>query len=252
MSVAVRKAFEDGKITGFKKIHTFDETVFDEQTEERDYWLGFLITDGNIYLGNGNPRLTLKLGVKDLSHLNKFKEFLKCSNPITKKIEIARGKQHEKVYMRLSIPRKIAEKLASFGVTARKTHSAKVIGLENSRHFWRGVVDGDGHLKNRDGIDTDIIVLTGASYDLVVQFEDFIKRNIEGSEVTIKLIEEKGRYCKLYRLYVYSHTTRMLAKLLYGDCHIVLDRKLVQAQEMFRSLMPLLLRSDESQSFSVY
>lgn len=225
ISVAVKKAYEDGKLAGFKKIHTFCETVFDKQTEERDYWIGFLITDGNICLGNGNPRLTLKLGVKDLNHLNKFKEFLKCSNPIAKS-EIAR------VYMRLSIPRKIAEKLASFGVTARKTHSAKVIGLENSRHFWRGVVDGDGHLKNRDGIDTDIIVLTSASYDLVVQFEGFIKCNIEGAEVTIA-IEENGKYSKVYRLYVYSHTARMLAKLLYGDCHVALDRKLSQGQEMF-------------------
>jgi hypothetical protein len=165
-----------------------------------------------------------------------FKEFLRCSNPITKKIEIARGKQHEIVSMRLSIPRKIAEKLASFGVTAQKTHNAKVIGLENSRHFWRGVVDGDGHLKNRDGIDTDIIIFTGVSYDLVVQFEGFIKCNIKGAEVTIKAIEENGRYSKLYRLYVYSHTARMLAKLLYGDCHIALDRKLSQAQKMNRFL----------------
>jgi hypothetical protein len=30
LSAAVRKAFESGKITGFKKIHTFSETVFDE------------------------------------------------------------------------------------------------------------------------------------------------------------------------------------------------------------------------------
>jgi hypothetical protein len=233
ISIAVRKAYEDNKIIGFKKIHTFDQIVFNKQTELRDYWLGFLITDGNIYFGkNGNPRLTLKLGVKDLKHLNKFKEFLKCSNPIEKKIEIARGKYFEEVYMRLSIPRKIAEKLASFGVTARKTLSAKVIGLENSRHFWRGVVDGDGHLKNRDGIDTDIIVLTSASYDLVAQFEGFIKCKIEGAEVTIKA-EEDGRYSKVYRLRVYSNTARMLARLLYGDCHVALDRKLSQAQEMF-------------------
>ncbi len=90
-------------------------------------------------------------------------------------------------------------------------------------------VDGDGHLKNRDGIDTDIIVLTGASYDLVVQFEGFIKCNIEGAEV-----EEDSKYSKVYRVYVYSQTARMLAKLLYGDCHVALDRKLSQAQKMFR------------------
>jgi hypothetical protein len=38
ISVAVRKAYEDGKLEGFKKIHTFYETVFDKQTEKRDYW----------------------------------------------------------------------------------------------------------------------------------------------------------------------------------------------------------------------
>jgi uncharacterized protein YheU (UPF0270 family) len=34
---------------------------------------------------------------------------------------------------------------------------------------------------------------------------------------------------------VYGHTARMLAKLLYGDCDIALDRKLSQAQEMNNS-----------------
>ena len=111
--------------------------------------------------------------------------------------------------------------------------STVVLKIQVQSRAWRDIVDGDGHLKNRDGKDTDVIVLTSASYDLVVQFEGYIKRNIEGAKVTITVIEEEGRYSKFYRLYVYSGTARMLAKLSYSDCHIALDHKLAQAQIMF-------------------
>jgi hypothetical protein len=84
-----------------------------------------------------------------------------------------------------------------------------------------------------EGKDGDKIVFTNASYDLHLQLKDFIEVHIEGAEVTIKPIEEKGR--KYYRLYVYSCIARMLAELLYADCYIVLDRKLAQAQQMFES-----------------
>jgi hypothetical protein len=115
--------------------------------------------------------------------------------------------------------------ITKFGVIARKSLIAKVIGLENNRHFWRGVVDGDGYINNRNGQDGDKIILTG-SYDLLKQFKTFIETMISGSEATFK------QYGKYYRLYIYSYTARAVAELLYKDCSIALERKLIKAQKM--------------------
>jgi hypothetical protein len=73
--------------------------------------------------------------------------------------------------------------------------------ISNRGFPWRGVLDGDGYLENRDGMGGDRMVITGSN-DLLQQFEDFIKENISNSAITIKKI---GNYSKLY---VNSDTAR--------------------------------------------
>jgi hypothetical protein len=75
--------------------------------------------------------------------------------------------------------------LTGFGVVARKTLIAKVMGLENDRNFWRGVVDSDGWMGNSNGRDGDKITFTG-SYDLLIQFKTFIETSIPESIVRMK------------------------------------------------------------------
>jgi len=99
--------------------------------------------------------------------------------------------------------------------------------LENTNHFWRGVFDGDGYFKNKDGKDADKMILTGSN-DLCVQFEEYIKKTVPNAKVRIKKIRE---YSKLY---IYSDTARAVAKLLYSDCKIALSRRLVKARRMFQ------------------
>lgn len=113
------------------------------------------------------------------------------------------------------------------GIVPKKSLIAKVIGLVYDRHFWRGVVDGDGWIGVRNGHDVDKIILTG-SYFLLCQFKKFIEKNIQGAIVRIK---QEGRFS---RLYVYSITARMLARLLYHDCRIALERKLKKAHQMYQ------------------
>jgi hypothetical protein len=88
------------------------------------------------------------------------------------------------------------------------------------------LIDGDGWSGNRNGQDGDKMILTGGS-SLLCQFKRFIEKNIPGAVIKIK---QHGKYS---RLYIYSNTARMLAKLLYGNCHVALDRKLAKACEMF-------------------
>jgi hypothetical protein len=183
------------------------------------------MADGNIHTGKtGNPRISLTLAMEDRGHLIKFKRFLNCSNEIQTK----NCKVNEKVWIQYTIrfsSKRIANALMSFGITARKSLTATVTGLENDRHFWRGVLDGDGYIKNRDGIDGDRIVVVG-SYNLMKQFKCFITRKIPDAVVKIK---QDGN---IHRLFVYGYTARMLAKLLYTNCSIALERKLAKALKM--------------------
>jgi hypothetical protein len=121
--------------------------------------------------------------------------------------------------------KRIAGKLTAFGVTARKSLTARVIGLQDNKHFWRGVVDGDGHIKNRNGKDGDRVVVLGSSV-LMCQFITFIENNIPNART--RLIADS----KIFRLILYSYTAREIVELLYENCVVALDRKLEQARRM--------------------
>lgn len=224
ISIGIKRALDTGAVMG-PKVHAMDETVFDTITEESAYWIGYLMADGNIHTGKtGNARVSLTLAKEDRDHLVKLREFLNCSNVIQEKISRVNRKVWIQYTLRFS-SKGIANALMSFGVTARKSLTARVIGLENDRHFWRGIVDGDGYIKNRDGIDGDRMIVVG-SYSLMKQFEYFIKHKIPNAVVKSK---QDGN---IHRLFVYGYTARMLAELLYANCSIALDRKLSKALKM--------------------
>ena len=204
--IGIHKALDKGAIFG-KTKYKLDESVFDIITQKSSYWSGFLMSDGNISYGKtGNARIALALAKVDYSHVEKFRDFLKCTNPIRQKKKKYLGAFVIQYYLRFT-SKHIAEILIAHGIVPRKNLVARVIGLENDRHFWRGVFDGDGYFKNRDGKDGDRMVLTGSN-DLCTQFEEFIKRNISNARVTIRKIESI-----LNSIYTVILT---VAKLLYS------------------------------------
>jgi hypothetical protein len=225
VKAGIARAIDAGKVFG-RKLHTINEAAFDTITEESTYWVGFLMADGSLFKQKtGNPRIALTLKEADYEHLVKFSKFLTCSYKILRKPTKLHGKIILQYTLRFS-SKHIAEVLTGFGVVARKSLIVKVIGLENDKNFWRGVVDGDGWIGPRNGMDGDKITLTG-SYDLLSQFKMFIEKSVPESIVKIK---QQGRYC---RLYIYSYTARAVAELLYDGCSIALERKLSKAKKMF-------------------
>jgi hypothetical protein len=226
IGIGIHKALDKGIIFG-KTKYSLDKSVFDTITEESAYWMGILMSDGNISSGKtGNPRIALTLAKVDYLHLVKFSKFLKCTNPILPK----KKKYHGIIVLQYTLrftSKHIAETLVAHGVVPRKSLIARAIGLENNRHFWRGVFDGDGYFKNKDGKDADKMILTGSN-GLCAQFEEYIKMNVPDAKVRIKKIRE---YSKLY---ISSDTARAVAKLLYSDCKIALQRKYVKARRMIQ------------------
>ena len=201
-----------------------DETVFDKiDNEEAAYWLGFLYADGNIS-STGN-RLEVRLSIKDLSHLEKFRKFLKLST------EIRTGIYNGNGFCHLSIRNKhLWEALNKLGCYPRKSLILKFPKLnifkgnikELVLHFIRGYVDGDGCLsiyKRNTGVIATELNMVGT--------ENFLK--------TINhIFKDKGyisnKSCdnwdnKAFQLKFSFVPSRKIARYLYENANIYLERK---------------------------
>ncbi len=133
----------------------------------------------------------------------------------------------------------IARDLARYGVTPRKTFTAKVALLETNRHFWRGAVDGDGWVGisrrssgNRKNRDDPRICLCG-SHDMLEQWSAFVcgitacKGSVVRAGASIWQCGAQGR-----------HAVRVI-NALYSDCHVALPRKLNSAKKIIERFSSL-------------
>jgi NUMOD3 motif len=79
----LEKALFNLKIAQYKikRTYTLNESVFDNPNEEANYWIGFLMADGNVYIDNGLPNIRLALAEKDVEHLEKYRKFMGSSHP---------------------------------------------------------------------------------------------------------------------------------------------------------------------------
>lgn len=121
-------------------------------TEEKAYWLGFLLADGSIRK-DGNS-INIGLSIRDYDHLHRFKRSLNLN------AEIKEYKSHvkalDKYYpsCRLSFTsEKIKNDLAKCNVLPQKSGCEKAfkdLPPELFRHYLRGFFDGDGSICEYD------------------------------------------------------------------------------------------------------
>lgn len=144
------------------KKHDYDESVFDViDTEEKAYWAGFIMGDGQIeefkrLRANGsiyiNYRLNLNLKYSDASHLQKFLDFLNCTTKKIKKVDVKMpsGNIAEVGNIRIS-SRPLSLALINKGIVPRKSlNEPEPSGIPEHliRHFIRGLLDADGHISD--------------------------------------------------------------------------------------------------------
>ena len=124
------------------KKYTFDENYFENiDTEEKAYWLGFFYADGCVRVRKTNSESKLKLSIKDISHLEKFKKSINGNNKIL-------NINDKTAYLSLNT-RVFTNHLINNGCTERKTFTIKFPYFLNDdliRHFIRGYFDGDGSI----------------------------------------------------------------------------------------------------------
>jgi len=186
--------------------------------QEAEYWIGFLMADGCVSCRNGHWDTAVMLMKKDKEHLQKLKKFLGVHRKIT---ETKRGE------VKLSVrSAELAEQLVKHGVVPKKTYTAEVIGLEHSRDFWRGVVDGDGCV----GVYAarPVLSLCG-SHQLMAQYLSFVKSKIKTRTVVRR--SNTGNYSTV------DFTSRkaiQIIEILYLNSGISLDRKKQKADIILR------------------
>lgn len=184
--------------------HDFFKNI---NTEERAYWLGFIMADGGVY----KNRLTIELSEVDENHLKKFIKSIDAKN-----LEIKRRKNRPTVSVSIS-SKEIVEDLNKLGVVYNKTKNAKMPNIEKNLIpcFIRGYFDGNGYItKNPKKIQTVIVI---GSEELTFKMHDILndyKFKIDDYETYKKLV----LYKKQETLNFYDY--------LYSNASIFLDRKM--------------------------
>ena len=198
-----------------KRTNQIHEDIFDTITEESAYWIGFLLADGNVYHPpRRSKQLNLGLAAKDWDHLEKFKKFVGSNKSL----------YYNKNGVFLSIySNRIVEKLSEYGIVPRKSKIAKIPeSLKNNRHFWRGMVDGDGWVTRHCANDRPVIGLCG-THDMVDGFQKFLQIVWHDYKRHAISVKPHSSYC--FEMSVCGKWAIKIIRLLYDSCSVSLDRK---------------------------
>lgn len=210
-SIAARSYAESGR------RWKFNERFFDNiATEQQAYWLGFIAADGGITRNT----LTIDLAIKDITHLELFRQAIESDRPIRT--------YRANTYARLCLnsQRLIADLLAH-GIGERKSLTiGKITGIPDPllRHFFRGYCDGDGYIGKP--VWGWCVTIVGTKTFLQWML-DFTKRTVKTNtsvrpSATIFQVEFGG-----------NRLAPQVASLLYGGSAVSLQRK----QSLYATMM---------------
>lgn len=143
------KILNEYNIERYKKAKIFnpnlDEHYFDDiDCEEKAYFLGFLITDGNVFKtenGNRQASISITQSSSDEYILKAFKDAIHSNTAIAHD-----GRGCSQIAVRSNI---MAESLEKYGIVSNKTLITKLplLPKEYMPHLLRGILDGDGNIK---------------------------------------------------------------------------------------------------------
>jgi hypothetical protein len=219
------------------RVHTlrhYDITPFHELTSEALYWLGFLFADGTISKNRtGQWVVSISQSGKDAEHIRKLQCFLHSDHKIvrspSKTIKGLKGRSYiASPYSTLSIvSNELGELLIGLGY-ARKIERRPADVLAKSRDFWRGFVDGDGHLREKNYQGFPAIEVCSA-FNLLCALQIYVRRNIPDCKANICSVSNSDH---AYRFGTSGKYAKELIEILYDRASIALDRKLLIAQRI--------------------
>jgi hypothetical protein len=207
------------------RFHTLWHEAFDNLSPDAAYWIGFLFADGNVHFRAGYmPTVGVGLAARDREHLVKLRTFLGSTHAISSVTAFSGRREHPSCQFSVRSHR-LAVRLLGLGRYDGPVDS----DLAGSRHFWRGVVDGNGSLGNYFVNSTSArkrprLRLVG-SQRLLEAFNGFLtSHGITGLAV--------HPHKSIYSIGTTAGPAVRIIDLLYRDAPTALDRKAARAHDI--------------------
>jgi len=205
--------------------YKYDYGFFEKiDSEEKAYWLGFILADGSI--SAKTKSLKISLSSKDRVHLEKFKKSLKSEYPILDEISSSGYMENARFSTIRYVGEKTVSDLIKLGITPNKTFTVTppVVDHNYYNHLWRGIFDGDGWIsrslrKNKDGTETQVIeVGICGNINTMNAFSDLLNQ----LNINHHISKDKS----IFRIRVCGEKrAKKLLDWLYKDASIYLTRK---------------------------
>lgn len=203
-------------------------------TNFESYLYGILITDGNYYESSRNRgKFSIELNYNDIELLYKLKEHIPESI-ITDRIRNTNYKKeyHSAIWSIYSLP--IREKILNWGFPKEnKTINAAPPTIDYSeKYFWLGAFDGDGSI----GFTSDNKPFVSFTTKSEILKNSLL--NLLQTKFNIVKIISRNKRDNIYNFTVMNENAILLARYLYKDSEIYLQRKYNKFLELDNWIRP--------------
>lgn len=139
-----------GLVTQRFNGHSLNEAAFVDchTSPAGSYFLGLMLTDGNLYQKPGSKQISFSQSVPREDAVYKLKNFIQATHAVT----IVENKGEQPKHSIHVCSKLMFDTLLSYKLTERKT-GCQVVDerVSHSRDFWRGIIDGDGTVELQQG-----------------------------------------------------------------------------------------------------
>jgi DNA-binding transcriptional regulator WhiA len=194
---------------------------FEKDTEGAAYFYGLMLADGCM-TGRGK-RLTIDIQSDDSHILETMKNEINLPNPVA--YQIRTSTLNKSCQLSFTVDG-IYKSFINLGYTTRK--STKEFAPErflNNRHFWRGLIDGDGSISKPENKNRRVYLC--GSKELCDQFLSYCQ-SINPS-IDTRTVLMKG---ELYRLSITGIKAATILNELYSNSTLFLNRKSENAEKL--------------------
>ena len=210
---------------------------FDIKNKEHAYVIGLLQADGHFseYTRN-RGRVSLELSIKDKDILEKIDKILTCNSTTHERTRDIKLNGYEYTGVTSS-------NLSFFDLDTRESLkkylpiSSKSSIIEKPDNileidYWRGIIDGDGSIGiTKNGY--PFISLITCSEKIAIQYIEFLEKIIG-----YKKKNNRNKRDNAYNIVIFKEDSQKLAKLLYYDNCLSIDRKYNSAMQVIDWVRP--------------